>query len=153
MSEQDTITRDRNQEIVKDFLALLEAKNINAWIELWADDGVQEMPYSPPGFPSRIEGKTAIHRHYNGLPAAYSRMTFPELTIYPMLDPDWLLAEYRGEIDIAATGRAYNNHYCALFHIFHGQIVLFKEYFNPTILSEAFGDTSSLEVTFNLSGK
>jgi len=70
-----------------------------------------------------------------------------------MLDPDCLLAEYCGEIDIAATGRAYNNHYCALFHIRNGQIVMFKEYFNPMILSEAFGDTSSLGATFNLSGK
>lgn len=70
-----------------------------------------------------------------------------------MLDLDWLLAEYRGEIDIAATGRAYNNHYCALFHIRNGQIVLFKEYFNPIILNEAFGDTSSLGATFNLSAK
>jgi len=100
MTDQNTITRDRNQKVVKDFLALLAAKNIEAWIELWADDGVQEMPYSPPGFPSRNEGKTAIHLHYSGLPDAYSRMAFPDLKIYPMLDPNWLLAEYRGEIDI-----------------------------------------------------
>jgi ketosteroid isomerase-like protein len=152
MTDQNTITRDRNQKVVKDFLGLLAAKNIEAWIELWADDGVQEMPYSPPGFPSRIEGKTSIHLHYSGLPDAYSRMAFPDLKIYPMLDPNWLLAEYRGEIDITATGHAYNNHYCALFHLRNYRIVLFKEYFNPIILSEAFGDTSSLEATFNLSG-
>lgn len=153
MTDQDSIIRDRNQKVVKDFFALLEAKNIEAWIELWADDGVQEMPYSPPSFPTRIEGKSAIHRHYRGLPDAYNRMTFPNLKIYPMLDPNWLLAEYRGEISIAATGRAYNNHYCALFHLRDGRIMLFKEYFNPVILSEAFGDVSSLGATFNLSGK
>lgn len=151
MTEQDTNTRDRNQKIVHDFLALLAAKNIAAWIQLWADDGVQEMPYSPPGFPTRIAGKTAIYRHYSSLPDAYSRMAFPDLKIYPMLDPNWLLAEYRGEIDIAATGQAYNNYYCALFHLCNSRIVLFKEYFNPIILSEAFGDTSSLGATFNLS--
>lgn len=151
MTDQDTNTRDRNQKIVHDFLALLAAKNIEAWIQLWADDGVQEMPYSPPGFPTRIEGKTAIYRHYSSLPDAYSRMAFPDLKIYPMLDPNLLLAEYRGEIDIAATGQAYNNYYCALFQLCNGHIVLFKEYFNPIILSEAFGDTSSLGATFNLS--
>lgn len=153
MTNYDATMRDRNQKVVRDFLALLEAKNIQAWIELWAEDGVQEMPFSPPGFPSRIEGKTAIHSHYSGLPTAYSRMAFPDLKIYQMLDPNWLLAEYRGEIDIAATGRAYNNHYCALFNLRDGQIALFKEYFNPTILSEAFGDTSSLGATFNLPRK
>lgn len=61
MTDHDATIRDRHQKVVKDFLALLEAKNIDAWIELWADDGVQEMPYSPPGFPNRIEGKSAIH--------------------------------------------------------------------------------------------
>lgn len=109
------------------------------------------MPYSPPGFPTRIESKTAIYRHYSSLPDAYSRMAFLNLKIYPMLDPNWLLAEYRGEIDIAATNRAYNNYYCALFQLCNSRIVLFKEYFNPIILSKAFGDTSSLGATFNLS--
>ena len=64
-----------------------------------------------------------------------------------MLDPDWVLAEYRGEIDIAATNRAYNNRYCALFHLHNGQ-ALFKEYFNPTILNEVFSEASSLGATF-----
>lgn len=78
-------------------------------------------------------------------------MTFPDLTIYPMLDPNWLLAEYRGEIDVAATGKAYNNRYCALFPLRDAYIVLFREYFNPIILSEAFSDRTSLGSTFNLS--
>ena len=32
-------------------------------------------------------------------------------------------------------------------------MVLFKESFNQNILSEAFGDASSLGATFNVSGK
>ncbi|CAA9332550.1 hypothetical protein AVDCRST_MAG94-1979 [uncultured Leptolyngbya sp.] len=57
MTNHNTATRERNQKGVKDFLALLEAKDIDKWIELWADNGIQEMPYAPPGFPARIEGK------------------------------------------------------------------------------------------------
>lgn len=147
----DQNERSRHQQVIQDFLRLLEEKDIDAWIKLRADDGVQEMPYSPSNFPCRIEGKAAIYRHYQGLPNAYSRMTFPDLTIYPMLDPNWLLAEYRGEIDIATTGKAYNNRYCALFHLRDAQIVLFREYFNPIILNEAFSDRTSLGSTFNLS--
>ena len=140
-----------HQQVIKDFLRLLEEKDIDAWIKLWTEDGVQEMPYSPSNFPRRIDGKAAIYRHYQGLPNAYSRMSFPDLTIYPMLDPNWLVAEYRGEIDIAATGKAYNNIYCALFHLRDAQIVLFREYFNPIIFNDAFSDFSSLGSTFNLS--
>ncbi len=143
-------TAERNQKVIKDFLALLEAKDIDQWIELWADNGVQEMPFSPPGFPTRLEGRKAIHKHYSGLPQAYGRMAFPDLVIYPMQDPNWVLAEYRGEIEVLATGRPYNNHYCGLFHLCEGRIKLFREYYNPTVLSEAFGDPSELARSFSI---
>ncbi|HEY9844969.1 MAG TPA: nuclear transport factor 2 family protein [Candidatus Caenarcaniphilales bacterium] len=147
MTNHNTATRERNQQGVKDFLALLKAKDFDKWIELWADDGIQEMPYAPPGLPAPIEVKTAIQRYSKGLPKAGSRMSCPDLTIYPRLDPDGVLAEYRGEIDIAATNRASNNRYCALFHLHNGQ-ALFKEYFNPTLLNEALSEASSLGATF-----
>ena len=90
----DQNERSRHQQVIKDFLRLLEEKDIDAWIKLWAEDGVQEMPYSPSNFPRRLDGKAAIYRHYQSLPNAYTRMSFPDLTIYPMLDPNLLLAEY-----------------------------------------------------------
>lgn len=52
-----------------------------------------------------------------------------------------------GEIQIAATGKPYNNRYIGLFRLRDGKIVLFKEYFNPTILTESFG--SGLGENFN----
>lgn len=67
-----------------------------------------------------------------------------------MLDPDWVLAEYRGEIEMLATGGPYNNHYCGLFHLRDGKIVLFREYYNPIVLTEAFGDLSELSQSFSL---
>lgn len=70
-----------------------------------------------------------------------------------MLDPNWVLAEYRGEIDVLATNRPYNNHYCGLFHLKEGRIILFREYYNPTVLTEAFGGASALAQGFSLGNR
>ena len=142
--------REINQQVVRDFLRLLAEKNMDAWAELWTADAVQEMPFSPPEFPTKVEGRAALINHYSGLPDAYGAMSFPDLVIHPMLDPDWVLAEYRGELDVLATGRPYNNHYCGLFHFQDGKIAIFREYYNPNALTEAFGGLSELKASFSL---
>lgn len=135
-------TRQANEQVIRDFLRLLSEKKMDAWIELWTEDAVQDMPFSPAGFPLRVEGREAIRKHYSNLPNTVGRMVFPDLVIYPMVDPNWVLAEYRGEIEVLATGRPYNNRYCGLFQLREGRIALFREYYNPIVFTQAFGDPS-----------
>jgi uncharacterized protein len=142
--------RNTNEQTIRDFLRLLAEKNLDAWIELWIEDAVQEMPFSPPGFPTKLEGREALYKHYSNLPQAFGRIAFPDLVIHAMLDPNWVMAEYRGEIDVLATDRPYNNHYCGLFHLQAGRITLFREYYNPLVLKEAFGDPAELAHSFSL---
>lgn len=110
---------------------------------------MQEMPFAPPGFPNRLEGRTAIQRQYGGLPRAYRRMLFPERRYHPMHDPHLLLVEYRGVIDLLAGG-SYNNRYCGIFEVRDGLLVHFTEYFDSITLREAFGDPEALRRTFTL---
>ncbi|MEW6492618.1 MAG: nuclear transport factor 2 family protein [Cyanobacteriota bacterium] len=140
MTEGDEI-RQNNEQAVRDFLDLLSNKRMDAWLELWDEDGVQDMPFSPPGFPKRVEGKAAIARHYSALPTSVGRMVFPDLVTYPMLDPNTILAEYRGEIEILATGKPYNNIYAGLFQFRNGKILLFREYYDPMVFTQAWGDS------------
>ena len=115
------------------------------------------MPFSPPEFPKLLEGRKAIAKHYSSLPQAVGTMNFFDLKLYPMQEPNWILAEYRGEIEVLSTGRPYNNRYCGLFQLrdgtlasrFNGsqtrnalarKIALFREYYNPLTLREGFGD-------------
>lgn len=148
LTEHDA--RQANEQTIRDFLRLLAEKDMDAWIELWTEDAVQEMPFSPAGFPTKVEGREAIRKHYSNLPQTMGRMAFPNLVIHPMLDPSWVVAEYRGEIEVLATDHPYNNHYCGLFHFREGRIALFREYYNPTVLSEAFGDPSELARGFSI---
>lgn len=143
-------TRRANEQVIRDFLYLLAEKDMDTWIELWTEDAVQEMPFSPAGFPTKVEGREAIRKHYSQLPKAYGRMAFPDLVVHSMLEPNWVVAEYRGEIEVLVTGRPYNNHYCGLFHLREGRIALFREYYNPIVLSEAFGGPSELARGFSI---
>jgi hypothetical protein len=117
--------RKANEQTIRDFLRLLAEKDMDGWIELWTEDAVQDMPFSPAEFPMRLEGREAIRKHYSRLPQTMGRMAFPDLVIYPMLDPNWFVAEYRGEIEVLTTGRPYNNCYCGLFHFQERRIALF----------------------------
>lgn len=144
----ETQLRQKNEQVVRDFLDLLSQKRLKDWIELWAEDGMQDMPFSPPGFPKRVEGKAAIAQHYSSLPISVGKMVFSDLVMYPMLDPNLLFVEYRGEIEILATGKPYNNIYGGLFQFHAGKIQLFREYYDPLVFVEAWG--ASFTEGFNL---
>lgn len=145
----DEDIRDRSVRQTHAFLDLLSTKDMVAWNDLWAENAVQEMPYSPSGFPRRIEGKAALVRHYSNLPSSTGVMRFTDRIIHSMVDPDTVFAEYRGGIEILATGKHYNNRYAALFAFdIDGKLILFREYFDPNILTEAWA--GSLAYGFSL---
>lgn len=133
---------DQTIQVVSDFFDLLEAMNIEQWIDLWANDGVHHMPYAPTGFPDRIEGKSSIYQHFSVLPKTMKRMAFVNRKIYPMLNSEQVFIEYRGETEIADTGRPYNNDYCGFFQLRENRLISVTEYFNPLIFTQAFGDNT-----------
>ena len=133
--------------VARRFLSGLEAMDVDAALSCFADDGVQEMPFAPPGFPDRLDGMAALRRQYGGLPEAYASMAFDVTGEHAMADPQWVLLEYRGSIEQRDGGR-YDNDYAGLFRVVDDRIVLFREYFNPLVLQAAFGD--SIGATFSV---
>jgi hypothetical protein len=145
----DTLTQQTTTETIERFFDRLEAMDIEGFLDCWADDGVQEMPFAPEWFPDRLDGREAIENQYGRLPDAYESMSF-ERTIRPLADPEWAVAEYVGSIELP-DGDHYDNTYVGLFHVVDGQVVLFREYFDPIVLSEVFGE--DVEETFNTGGE
>lgn len=129
------------------FLAGLEALDIDAALANFAEDGVQEMPYAPEGFPRRLDGIDALRRQYGGLPDAYASMRFPIGRVVEATDTDTAVVEYRGEIELRGGGR-YDNDYLGVFEVRDGLIVRFVERFDPAVLTRAFGD--DVASTFSL---
>lgn len=57
----------------------LIGKDIQAWVNLFAEDAVIEFPYaSALGSPERLEGKAAIYNYMKDVPAQMQNLTFHE---------------------------------------------------------------------------
>ncbi|HLL83927.1 MAG TPA: nuclear transport factor 2 family protein, partial [Longimicrobium sp.] len=64
--------RTANRAAIEEFFSGLEAMDVQRAVGAFAEDGVQVMPYSPEGFPKRLDGRAAILRQYSGLPENYT---------------------------------------------------------------------------------
>jgi ketosteroid isomerase-like protein len=145
-SSQDL--REQNIKLIHAFLNLLEQKDLNAWRDLWDENGQQINPYVPKGFPRILSGKNTIFHHWSGIPNAYGRISFTDRETYPTLDPDVIYTEFRGEIEVLANSKNYNNKYCYRFTFSKGKILSYVEYFDAIRLLESLDDT--LSNTFSL---
>lgn len=123
---------------VREFFAALEAMDVERFLKVWAEDGVQEMPFAPGDFPKKLDGKAAIRRQYEPLPKAFAGMRFPVRRLLPAADPKVVVAEYDGSIGLKASGR-YDNRYVGVF-VFDaaGKLKHFTEYFDPFTLIRGF---------------
>lgn len=132
--------RRQSREVVMNFLTGLEDKDMERVNGVWADDGVQDMPYTPEGFPKRVIGKEALIRQYAAWPQNSGKARFTdEMRFYPTRDPNMVVVEYHGVSEIVPTERTYDQRYIGLFHVENGKITLFREYFDPTVFAYAFG--------------
>ncbi|MGD1918391.1 MAG: nuclear transport factor 2 family protein [Pleurocapsa sp.] len=106
------IEQQQTQRAVVDFLTSLENKDMDKFAELWAEDAVQDMPFSPEGFPKRVEGKTNLLEHYAPWSEISGEANFTdELVFYPMQDSTMVFAEWKGDVEIIPTGRQYKQRY------------------------------------------
>lgn len=134
------ILRQQTRQAVMDFLTGLEEKDMDKVNGVWAEDAVQDMPYVPSDFPSRVVGRDALIAQYAAWPEVSGAANFTDhLVVYDMVDPQTVFVEYRGEVDIVTTGKVYRQTYGGLFHVEGGKITLFREYFDPRVFAEAFG--------------
>jgi hypothetical protein len=60
--------RDDYEQTVRRLLRLLEEKNVDAWIDLWADDGVNHYPYHSGLFTPR----EAVFEGWRGVPDRFA---------------------------------------------------------------------------------
>ncbi len=109
----------------------------STFLEMVADDGVMEFPYSPPGFPIRLDGRAAIARHLEGLSdvIAFDRMGEP--TVHPSTDPNVVIIEFEGFGRGVATGEPYDQSYVSVIRTGGGRIVHYRDYWNPIVVLRA----------------
>jgi uncharacterized protein len=116
---------------------VLVAQDLDGFIDLFAPDGVIELPFGGPGLPSRLEGQQAIREFSSRTVTPSLRVDALETTaLYPTDDPEVVVTEIVTRATHAETGRSFSASSIQVFRIKNGKIVLFRDYFSPHAADE-----------------
>lgn len=136
--------------LVKRYTEAIVAKDIAAWVDLWAAEGVFEHPYAPPGYKKSIVGKKAIAEYMSSFP---ERFDVKGITIIGLVQNDVGtegFAELKLEATSLSTNRPYNQHYVGFMRVNDaGEILLYRDFWNPLVAIETFGNAQSFIAAFN----
>ncbi|MFF4621765.1 nuclear transport factor 2 family protein [Nonomuraea jabiensis] len=135
-------------ELVEHALDLLLAKDMRAFAGLWAEAGVIEFPFAPPGYPERVEGRTAVQRYLRGYPDLLDVQEITEKVVHQSVDPEVVIAEFEAAGLVVATGKPYRLRYVAVITVRYGEIQRYRDYWNPLAAAEIMGGADELSTAF-----
>ncbi|MER7566908.1 nuclear transport factor 2 family protein [Streptomyces sp. NPDC048523] len=118
-------------DLYRHSLRLLLDKDIPAWVDLWAEDGLMEFPFAPPGRPQRLEGKEAVADYMRHYPDHIDLHDFPDLRIHRTTDPQTIVVEMRGVGRLVETDTPFDMTYIAVVTVRDGRITSYRDYWNP----------------------
>jgi ketosteroid isomerase-like protein len=105
--------------------------SVDRCADLFADDGVFDLPYFPTiGMPPRFEGKAAVRSAFALIESHFSSFTLSNIQIHELKDADSLFIEYHSEGFIDGTARVYAQDYASRLVVENGKIKLLREYLN-----------------------
>ena len=129
-----------NQALEQQLLHALKALtrgDVAPWSAMFADDGVQEFPYAPAGYPARISGRRAIADYLADYPKLFKLDRIVDPVFYP--SGSVLVLEFAVEGTALQTGKPYNQRYVSVIEHNAGQITRYVDYWNPLVAIEALG--------------
>ncbi len=127
----------RNEQTADRILDLLSAHDIPAVVDLFTEDGHVMAPFSPPPLLPGADGRAQIRAVFAAVFAGYGRAQFLDRRITATEDPDVVVARWRTDIEVLASGRTHAAEVIALFEFRHGLITRLTECFNPDVLRAA----------------
>lgn len=130
--------QSRNISTVRTYLRLLEEKDIDKWIDLWADEADHYYPFGTRMFPHHLTGKKAIYARWQNLPEQFESLSFPIRRTWA--DGDTVIAQFDSDNIMREGGRNYRNTYMCVFRFDDsGKIREYWEYFDPIIAGVDYG--------------
>ena len=126
----DQQQRESNLTVVRKFFELMHRKEIDAWGDLWSEDGRILVFYPPKDFGTSIDGKAEILRGFRTLFGNFETFDTELTAIYPAADSDAIVVEYDVRAKIR-SGAEYTNRNIAVFRFQDGLIKAYHDYFDP----------------------
>jgi uncharacterized protein len=111
--------------------------DIDGFVDLFADDGVIEMPFAGPGMPAQLSGQQAIREFARRTEAAPLRIDDLQNTVvYQTEDPEVVVMEQVSKVTLTSTGQQVEAPSIKVIRIRDGKIVLFRDYVNSRGLED-----------------
>jgi uncharacterized protein len=130
MTDTDSATRDANKQTLRRAMDGISALDLDAVLGELHDDVRFELPYEAAVPDS---GQDGIRDLLGSMFVMFGQFTLTLTDIYDLLDPNMLVARYRGD----ALGRdkpvVYQNDYIGVFEFRDGKITLWREFANPMV--------------------
>ncbi|MBA4025508.1 MAG: phenazine biosynthesis protein PhzA/PhzB [Gordonia sp.] len=146
----DSQRREQARALHRGQLDHLLAKDMQAWVDAFAEDAVFELPFAPPNYPQRIEGKTAIYDYVKDYAKHIDLQGFPDVVEHQTLDPDVIVMEVQAEGRVIATNKPYRVRYVWVSTIKDGKIAKQRDYWNPLAVLDSLGGEEAMRETFNV---
>ncbi len=147
MSDAERL-RAATLDLTNRYLAAFSARDWDAFAALWADDGVLEFPYAPPGRRSRYAGKAEILAYMQPVAGRMKAESLDYYEVYPMLDPEMVCVEMGLKGRILATDAPIAQRYVSIIQAKAGRIWRYREYWNPVASMDAHGGRAAWTAGF-----
>jgi ketosteroid isomerase-like protein len=108
------------------------------YADLFTEDAVQEYPYAPEPFATKVEGRDAIAAYIENVVKGATNWNFTDFDFNATSNPDVFFVEFQGSALATSTGKMYNQFFIARITMNGDKIANFKEYWNPTWILDAF---------------
>ena len=127
-------------QLVRDYIAGINAWDFDAMREILAQDFVFEQMYAPPGMQGYLEGREALLEFQKTFVDTIKTENLHDLHLETLhSDPGEVLATYKSDMEFADPSIEYRNTYICHFTVRDGRITRFQEYFDPVPLIVSFG--------------
>ncbi len=112
---------------------------------MFAVDGVLEYPFAPPGLNTPITGREAIIANFNRIRPLLRIDGVANVYEIQVKDPAMIVLEFSGYGQGLLTGVAYDQRYISVIRLRDGNIVHYKDYWNPVAFVRAVKGTAAVK--------
>lgn len=128
---------------LKRFLDALLDSTHEDLIAMLAVDAVMEFPYAFASSPQRLEGKAEIVKFLTRFESFLVLRDIELVRAHHTTDANIAILEYEGFGESVKAGRPYRQKYITVLTFRDGQILYWKDYWNPIPVLAATGDLSA----------
>ena len=127
------------ERTLNEYFRLLSENDIDAWLRLWSDDGIDmHVPFAAGGLPKRVTDKEHLGRLYRDIGAGFVKLEFPSVELFPSVTGERVFARWTPSGELTGGG-SYTNQSVGVFDFdAEGRITRFWEYFSPLGFDESF---------------